>query len=81
MAGICLIHSERGVLGIVDDYGSNYQRFHAVDIAILFFIDVHLIILIYFLFFLFKDSRYVFPRYDLPQRKPRCALPGKPGKT
>jgi hypothetical protein len=37
MAGICLIHSERGVLGIVDDYGSNYQRFHAVDIAILFF--------------------------------------------
>jgi hypothetical protein len=48
MAGICLIHSERGVLGIVDDYGSNYQRFHAVDIAILFFLDVHLIILIYF---------------------------------
>jgi hypothetical protein len=61
MAVICPIRGKRGrpryrpdiVLGIVDDYGSDYQPLHAVGIAMFFFINS--IILTDFCFFLFKD--------------------------
>ncbi|SOE96020.1 hypothetical protein SAMN05414139_08943 [Burkholderia sp. D7] len=63
VAMICPMRSKRGrpryrtdiVLGIVDDYGSDYKRLHAVNTAISF--SIHLIILIYFYVFLFKSSR------------------------